>query len=125
CKLTTMDLRPVYGEKGTLIQIFSAIIGNSVQYTSHLQDPEIEINSVQSMEGIVYIISDNGIGIPEEELFKVKTAFYRAQNTPPTSSGSGIGLTLASRLIQMLGGDLRLESKLGKGTTVTLRFPNE
>lgn len=125
CKLTTMDLHPVYGEKGTLIQIFSAIIGNAVQYTGHLQDPQIEINSIQSMKGIVYTISDNGIGIPEEELFKVKTAFYRAQNTPPTSSGSGIGLTLASRLMKMLGGNLQIESKLEKGTTVRLIFPKE
>ncbi len=125
CLLSTADLRPVYGEKGTLTQIFSAIIGNAVQYSAHSQDPEIIINSIANAQGIVYTISDNGIGIPEEELFKVKSAFYRAQNTPPTTSGSGIGLTLASRLMQMLGGDLRLESKLGKGTTVRLRFPNE
>lgn len=65
-------------------------------------------------------ISDNGCGISEEDLPKVKNRFYKANNTV---RGSGIGLAVADELISLHSGKLELDSKLGEGTTVTITLP--
>jgi signal transduction histidine kinase len=66
-------------------------------------------------------IADQGIGINQSEMEYLTETFYRAENAR-TYPGSGIGLTLAEKIISLHGGMLTLESELGKGTVVTATF---
>jgi len=121
CKLEVSELIPIYGEKSTLKQIFFNIIDNSVKFSGG-EAPVIRISSDQQDETVLYRITDNGIGIPSDELSMVKNAFYKGKNAS-AYAGAGIGLTLVNQLVKMLGGSLVIESALNEGTSVTINFP--
>jgi two-component system sensor histidine kinase AtoS len=63
-------------------------------------------------------IADEGVGIPSEDLEKIFTLYY---TTKP--EGSGIGLSLAYRTVQLHDGGIEVSSEIGRGTTATIRFP--
>lgn len=69
-------------------------------------------------------IIDFGIGIPSEELEKVSDRFYRTdQSRNSLTGGTGLGLSIADSIVDVLGGTLKLESELGKGTTAIVALP--
>ena len=71
-------------------------------------------------------ISDNGKGIPEDELAKIKDAFYRVDKSRSRAQGGvGLGLRLCDEIVALHGGEILLESELEKGTTVIIRLPVE
>ena len=68
------------------------------------------------------LVEDNGIGIPSEQLPYIFDRFYQA-NPIQANQGSGIGLALAKELVTILGGTIKIESEISKGTKVILHFP--
>jgi len=71
-------------------------------------------------------ISDNGVGIPANEITRALTPFAQAAHTRLlTKEGTGLGLPLSKRLMELHGGQLELQSDVGIGTRVTLTFPSE
>ena len=119
------QLLPIYGNIGAIYQVFMNILSNAVKYSSKSDTAEIEIYSEETGAGIVYFIKDNGIGIPEDELNKVFSVFNRATNAIEYNKGTGIGLSLAKRIIERYGGSINLSSTIGQGTLVRLFFPNK
>ncbi|PRD54507.1 HAMP domain-containing sensor histidine kinase [Sphingobacterium gobiense] len=73
-------------------------------------------------KGVIILIKDEGIGIPEQELSYIYDPYFRASNTQHFS-GYGIGLPLARNIIKMHDGKLSVTSTLGKGTTVRIELP--
>jgi signal transduction histidine kinase len=67
-------------------------------------------------------VQDQGIGIPEPDLARIFSAFHRGRNVGQVS-GSGLGLVIVKRCVELHGGTIRVDSKLGTGTTVTVRLP--
>ncbi len=108
----------IYGDKNRLRQVFLNILDNAIKYSGN--DGIITIEANLKSSSIEIRISDNGCGISKEDLPKVKTRFYKANNT---IRGSGIGLAVADELVGLHGGALEIESKLGEGTTVTVTLP--
>ena len=73
---------------------------------------------------VKFVVADTGIGIPQEELLNIFSRFYRIKNSiNDMTSGSGIGLSIAQHYIQLLGGELQLDSTPGKGTTCSFMLP--
>ena len=69
-------------------------------------------------------IADNGIGIPESELRRVKEAFYVVDKSRSRKEhGAGLGLALSNRIMNFHGGNMDIKSKVGEGTKVTLNLP--
>ena len=69
-------------------------------------------------------ITDNGRGIPEDELTKIKDAFYRVDKSRSRAQGGvGLGLRLCDEIVALHNGEISIESRLGKGTTVTVKLP--
>ena len=84
---------------------------------------EITIRSSTENDFCEIRITDNGRGIPEDELTKIKDAFYRVDKSRSRAQGGvGLGLRLCDEIIALHGGEISVESKLGIGTTVVIRL---
>lgn len=123
CTFLLGPLLPIFGEKSALYQIFMNVIGNAVKYSSEVQQPQVEIFSKKENGDTFYTIKDNGIGIPKNELKKIFEMFHRASNSS-NFTGSGVGLCLVKRIVERLDGAISIDSDIGRGTAITLRFPN-
>ena len=67
-------------------------------------------------------IADTGVGIPAEEAGYIFDELYRAQNARGVP-GSGLGLALVQRIVELHGGEIRMRSRVGQGTVVSVRLP--
>jgi PAS domain S-box-containing protein len=111
----------VNGAKRQLKQILFNIIGNAVKFT---HAGEVIVKTDFKDDKLLVEVQDTGIGIPEDMKEKVLEPFTQVdQSSTRKYSGTGMGLTIASRILEKTGGSLRLESQLGKGTKVFFEFP--
>lgn len=110
----------VMADKTMLHQVFLNIINNAVKYSSHREQPLVEINGAEDGEFVVYRIRDNGIGIPEEEKHKMFKIFNRMVNARKFK-GNGVGLSIVHRIMKRIGGSVGYESN-EDGTTFILKF---
>lgn len=114
----TEDIALVFGDKNRLRQVFINIIDNAIKYGK--SGGFVKIGYTVENGKIVISIKDNGLGISETDLPKVKEKFYKANNTV---RGSGIGLAVVDEIIKLHSGTLDISSKLGEGTEVKITLP--
>ncbi|WP_437919723.1 sensor histidine kinase [Sphingobacterium sp. LRF_L2] len=122
CKFTFGELHSICGDKGILHQIFMNLIGNAVKYSLKSASPTVSISSCRQLEHVIYIIKDNGIGIPKKDLPQIFKIYRRASNAHEFI-GSGIGISLVKRLLESLSGTIQVVSIEGESTEFTLKFP--
>ncbi|WP_120495796.1 response regulator [Kiloniella sp. EL199] len=109
-------------DKTLLKQTILNLISNSVKYTP--ADGEITIKAKQGTNSITIYVTDTGRGIAKEDMGKVLEPFGQArENAEIAHEGVGLGLFLAKSYTELQGGELTLQSELGAGTTISLRFP--
>ena len=113
------DVPPVLGDYDRLRQLFTIFIDNAIKYSPEKTKIQIGITVKNNLE---ITIEDNGYGISEEELRYVWDRFYKADKSRK-GNGTGLGLAIAKHLIQLHGGNVIMQSSLGKGTTVTVYLP--
>ena len=111
----------VIGDPLRIRQILSNLISNSIKFTDEGGQVKVEVKYLCNIEDecgqIMISVSDTGIGIPEEKQEKIFEAFSQADTTTTREfGGTGLGLTISSRLVCLLGGKLLLESKVGVGS---------
>ncbi|MGE8533321.1 GAF domain-containing protein [Chryseobacterium sp. D764] len=110
----------VLADKTMLHQVFLNIINNAVKYSSHKELPKVEIEGREDGQTIIYRVSDNGIGIPEEEKHKMFKIFNRMDNAKKFK-GNGVGLSIVHRIMKRIGGNVDYESS-SEGTSFILTF---
>ena len=100
--------------------IFTNVLSNAVKYS----EPGTTVQFVVERDGpdAVCIVRDHGIGISDEDQQHLFKAFHRGSNVG-TRTGTGLGLLLVRRCVDLHGGKLQLKSRIGEGTTVTVRLP--
>ncbi|GAB3781633.1 HAMP domain-containing sensor histidine kinase [Spirosoma horti] len=109
----------VYGELSLLKTAFINLIDNGCKFSaSH----HVQLSVIVFDTSVEVVVSDQGIGIAADELNQIFQPFYRATNARAIK-GSGIGLSLTSRIIQLHRGTLMVNSQLGIGTTITVSLP--
>ena len=117
----------VSGDVGQLNQVFLNLLGNAIKFSPANSTITISVDRFTKPSGIHYIratISDEGIGIPEEDLHNLFTRFFRAKNAISDQyPGTGLGLTIVQQSIQNHGGFVEVQSTVGKGTTFTVLIP--
>lgn len=105
-----------------LSESISILVDNAIKYT-----PAGKVTLSYEMvlnDQVKFIVTDTGIGIPEEECEHIFSRFYRVPNPiNQSTSGSGIGLSIAQHYIALLGGELQFESQVNKGTTFWFSLP--
>ncbi len=108
------------GDKGLIDQIFTNLIGNAIKYAG--DNPKIIIEAYTSSKGHVITILDNGIGIDDKDLQRLFTKFFRAKNSIGIA-GTGIGLYLVKKFIDLHHGEIKVISKVNRGTKFTITLP--
>jgi two-component system, sensor histidine kinase and response regulator len=110
----------VQGDPGRLRQILVNLIGNAIKFTSHGEVVLRVTTETLTPQGVVlhFSVADTGVGIPLDRQKRVFEAFTQADgSTTRTHGGTGLGLTIATQLVALMGGRLWLESEVGKGST--------
>jgi signal transduction histidine kinase len=112
----------VIGDADRMEQIIRNLLKNAIQAT---ENGTIKV-AVEVRQGeVLLIIEDNGIGIAPEDLSHIWDRFYQVKNQRDSNKGkgSGLGLVIVKKLVQLQGGRIDATSQLGKGTTFTISFP--
>jgi len=100
--------------------IFTNLLSNAVKYSE--AGAAVHFFVARDRRALVCVIRDQGIGIPEEDQEHLFKAFHRGSNVG-ACPGTGLGLLLVKRCADLHGGKVHVESTVGEGTTVTVRFP--
>lgn len=110
------------GDAKQLTRALSNIVNNAVKFSD--KGGRVDIVARQSHDEIELIIRDSGIGVPFEEQSKLFERFFRTSiSVEAQHQGAGLGLTITKTIIDHHGGSIAVDSKLGHGTTVTVRLP--
>jgi len=110
--LPLVDIDPV-----RIREVLTNLISNALRHTS--ENGRVCVTASTQTDAIVIAVSDNGRGIPADDLPRIFDRFYKGHG----SRGSGLGLTIARNLVVAHGGEIRAESEKGKGTTMTVTLP--
>lgn len=108
------------GDEQLIKSAIANIFENGCKYSS---DKSIELLISSNRFGLVLEFTDQGIGIPAEDLPSIFEPFHRGSNTK-NIPGSGIGLSMVKGIINLHGGKLHIQSEVGKGTTVIINLPS-
>jgi two-component system sensor histidine kinase SenX3 len=112
----------VYGDEALLQVALHNLIANAIQYSPSGSRVGI---GVTSTDGVVEIaVTDQGVGIAEADRERVFERFFRADSSRSRhTGGSGLGLSIVKHIVENHGGDVRVWSQIGKGSTFTIRLP--
>jgi len=103
-----------------MMQILNNLLSNGIKYSK--PDPRVHVRLYRQDTSIVMSVSDNGIGIPANDLNKLFNPFFRAGNVG-NIEGNGLGLNIVKEAIALHGGMITVESEQGKGTTFFVALP--
>jgi two-component system sensor histidine kinase SenX3 len=112
----------VYGDSDRLVVALNNLMSNAITYSP--ENSQVGIGVVSRGPFVEISITDQGIGMTKEETERVFERFYRTdQARSRTTGGTGLGLAIVKHIIAHHGGDIRVWSALGRGSTFTLRIP--
>lgn len=112
----------INGDRDKIIQMLINLISNSIKFVNRKGNIEVTIEA--AVETVTFEIKDDGIGIPEDKISKVFEKFYQADNYKSQDiKGSGLGLPIVKNIVELHSGEIKINSKEKKGTTVCITFP--
>ena len=117
------DLPSVLADRDRLVQIVINLVDNAIKYTP--EGGRVTVQAQHASDGQVEVdVIDTGIGIPPADLPRITERFYRVDKARSRElGGTGLGLAIVKHLVFAHGGQLRIESEPGRGTTVRVTMP--
>ncbi len=110
-----------YGDERRLMQVLLNLIGNAIKFT---EKGWIEIVAHADTGSLRITLTDTGIGISPEDQEKIFDVFQQGSNANiPGQGGTGLGLAISKRIVEMHGGSISVQSKVGSGSTFTINLP--
>jgi light-regulated signal transduction histidine kinase (bacteriophytochrome) len=122
-KVTRGALGEVRGIRTQMEQVFSNLISNAVKYLGAPAAPLIEIGRIDCDASVEYYVRDNGIGIDPAYHAKIFQPFQRLKDVE--AEGTGVGLAIVKKIVEGAGGQLRIESAVGAGSTFFFTWPQK
>jgi CheY-like chemotaxis protein/anti-sigma regulatory factor (Ser/Thr protein kinase) len=112
----------IYSDPARLRQVIDNLLTNAIKYTER---GGITINAALRRDaGLLSVeIADTGVGIEPDEMARLFEPFYRSPQTAGMAEGSGLGLAVVRSLVDLMGGTIRVDSRVGEGTSVTVEVP--
>ncbi|WP_428660336.1 sensor histidine kinase [Runella sp.] len=118
--ISVATLPKVKGNKEYLAQLFMNLLSNSIKFSKNV--PFVTITGLVKADKVLIYVRDNGIGMSAEHIDKIFFAFQRLHSRAEYE-GSGIGLAICKRIVELHTGRIRVESTLGEGTTFIIELP--
>ena len=113
-------LSPACGDEAFLRHILTNLLTNAVKYSP--EGSSVELTLEEHGDNAIFRVKDSGIGIPLADQKQLFTAFHRGRNATHLP-GSGLGLVIVKRCVELHGGHITCESTEGMGTTFTVSLP--
>lgn len=116
------SISPVKADDECLTVLISNLIDNAIKYNK--PNGSISVTVTEKNDHVSMIVSDTGIGISPENIKMLFQEFHRVKDeTTKNISGTGLGLTICKKIIIEMGGDISIQSELGRGSTFTVNLP--
>jgi signal transduction histidine kinase len=119
--ITADELPTVRGDESQLIQLFQNLLNNAIKYTGDAP-PRVHVSAERTDNKWMIAVEDDGIGMTPEETERVFQIFERLHSRE-SYSGTGIGLAVCRKIVERHGGDIRIESERGDGSTFYVTLP--
>lgn len=117
------SLPPVGAVEEHVAQMLSNLLDNAIKYTD--RGGNVTVLLREDAGYVAGIVQDTGIGIPPEDTGRIFEEFFRAENAKQAEPyGSGLGLPIVKRVVELYGGHIEVQSQLGKGTKFTFALPS-
>jgi signal transduction histidine kinase len=116
-----LDVDPVHMDTQAVGRVLNNLIGNALRHTAR---GRVSVWVRRSSQGVEVTVSDTGEGIRAEDIPHIFERFYRGEKSRNRGTGgAGLGLAIARGIVRAHGGDIKVESKVGKGTQFTFHIP--
>jgi PAS domain S-box-containing protein len=122
-QVNLLPLPTVTGDAGQLGQVLQNLVSNAIKYRSLERTPEIGIGAEEKKQGVLFYVKDNGIGFDKKHEDVIFNVFYRL-HTATEYPGTGIGLAICKKIVELHDGRIWVESEPGKGSTFYFTLPN-
>ncbi len=117
------DIPPLKTDRDKLKQVVLNLLSNSVKFTEH---GEIKVSASRTDGTLILMIADTGIGMKKEVLDYIFDEFRQADmSSTRRYGGTGLGLAIVKKFVNLMGGDIEVESEVGKGSVFTVTLPIE
>lgn len=113
-----------FADEGLVKQVLLNLLSNAVKFTPAGGTVTVRVHAHDGFESLEIRVEDNGIGIPAEDLDRVFQEFHQVDGSPTREHpGTGLGLAITKRLVELQGGRIWAESRLGEGSRFTVLLP--
>lgn len=120
---TDANVGDIWGDETRLKQVLTNLIDNSIKYTVK---GEIEVGFYRHENTVLFFVKDTGIGIPQSKQDLIFERFRQVDESLTRKyGGTGLGLSISKRLVNLMGGEIFVESKIGKGSVFSFTIPYE
>jgi len=125
-----VDDTSLFCDKKRIVQVFEGLIENAIKYSPQNSTISIIVETISAdklsdhVEQLLVRVSDEGIGIPPEELESIFTIFTQSSLTESQAGGRGLGLAISKQIIQLHGGNIWAENNAGKGACFCVALPH-
>ena len=118
------SLPQIMGDEELYDELFTNLISNAIKYTPG--GGKVRVTLTKGDHGrVCFEVSDTGIGIPEEEMPRLFSEFFRAENAKTfAEEGTGLGLVIVKEILDLVGGAISVKSKVGEGTLFRCLLPS-
>src|SRR5260221_4705566 len=117
------DLRELMIDRERMEQVLSNLLTNALRHTP--MGGRVVLFACKVQDAVQISVQDSGEGIPSDKLTYIFERLYRAdESRSADDGGSGLGLAIVKSIVEAHGGTVSAQSELGKGTDITIRFPN-
>ncbi|MEM9400709.1 MAG: HAMP domain-containing sensor histidine kinase [Verrucomicrobiota bacterium] len=114
------NIPSIYANEGSVTQVFDNLITNAIKYSRTDTKQFIKVYAKEKEDEIIYTVEDNGPGIPAEYQKKIFELFQRLDTQ---KEGTGIGLSIVSKIMESMNGSIHVESEVNKGSRFIVNFP--
>jgi len=116
------NVDPVMMDTQAIGRVLNNLIGNALRHTSN--NGHVSVWVRRTVQGVEVTVSDTGAGIRSEDIAHIFERFYRGEKSRNRGTGgAGLGLAIARGIVQAHGGDIKVDSEIGKGTQFTFQIP--